>query len=228
MKRRKFIKYSSFIIPAAAVIGIGNPFTKNVFAAGNSADQFSISVITNQPSKTIHLIEQAINKSVYGSRALQFTEYRLKGRHVGDIAYIKSQTLIDFRKEQDEFSHILNESANSLSLPATFDDPVLLRFSSQEKLLKPAGVNIFRGDKLINYFSLNNKNKIYRIEGLKGHVDIKIENDTVKIISAACKHKTCMGMEAISKPGENLVCIPNQVSISIAGRSTTGVDSVTF
>jgi hypothetical protein len=185
-------------------------------------------VITDQPSRTIHTIEQAIKNSEYGKSTLQFTEYLLKGRHVGDIAYVKSQTLIDYRKGTDDFSLLLGESANSLSLPRILDDPVLLRFSSQQKLLEPGSVNIFKGDALINQLSLDNDKEHYRIEGLKGDIDIRIKNKFVSIISASCKHKTCMNMEPITKPGENLVCIPDQINISISGKSLLGVDSITF
>ena len=147
---------------------------------------------------------------------------------MGDIDYTKAQKLIDYHKGVDEFSLLLDESARSLSLPKILDDPVLLRFSSQQNLGEPGGVNIFRGDALINHLSLDNNNENYRIERLKGHVDIRIKNKSVKIISATCKHKTCMNMEAISRPGENLVCIPNQINITIAGKSSLGVDSITF
>lgn len=229
MKRRNFLKYSSLILPATAAIGMISPFTNKIYAAVKKNNgSFSLSVITDQPSKTIHAIEQAIKNSEYGNKALQFTEYRLKGRHIGDIAYVKSQSLIDYHKGSDEFSLLLEENANSLSLPRILDDPLLLRFSSQQNLAEPGGVNVFRGDALINHLPLDNDKESYRIEGLKGYVDIRIKNKSVKIISATCKHKTCMNMEAISKPGENLVCIPNQINISIAGRSSLGVDSITF
>jgi hypothetical protein len=187
-----------------------------------------LSVITDQPSRTIHTIEQAIKNSVYGKNSLEFTEYQLKGRHIGDIAYIKSQSLIDYRKGVDEFSFLLDESANSLSLPRPLDNPMLLRFSSQQNLTKPGSVNILRGDTLVKQLSLDNDLEHYRIDGLKGHVDIRIKNKMVRITSATCKHKTCMNMEPISKPGENLVCIPNQINITISGKNSLGVDSITF
>lgn len=228
MKRRNFLKYSSLILPATAAMGIISPFTNKIYAAVKNKGSFSLSVITDQPSKTVHAIEQAIKNSDYGHSDLQFTEYGLSGRFMGDIAYTKAQKLIDYHKGVDEFSLLLDESARSLSLPKILDDPVLLRFSSQQNLGEPGGVNIFRGDALINHLSLDNNNENYRIEGLKGHVDIRIKNKSVKIISATCKHKTCMNMEAISRPGENLVCIPNQINITIAGKSSLGVDSITF
>ncbi len=228
MKRRDFLKYSSLVLPATAAMGIINPFTSKVFAAVKENDNFSLSIITDRPSKTIHTIEQAIKNSEYRKKALQFTEYQLQGRHIGDIAYVKSQSLIDYHKSKDEFSMLLDESANSLSLPRTMDNPMLLRFSSEQNSLQPNGINIFIGNTLIKQLSLNNDVESYRVEGLKGHVDIKIKNKFVSITSATCRHKTCMNMNPISKPGENLVCIPNQINISIAGKSLLGVDSITF
>jgi len=228
MKRREFLKYSSLILPATAAIGIINPFTKKVFAATKKVEPFSLSVITNQPSRTIYLIEQAIKNSEFGKGNLQFSEYSLRGRHVGDIAYVKSQNLIDYHKKDDEFSASLCESANSLSLPKVFDDPVLLKFSSPQNLREARSVHIFRGETLVDNLSLNEDKELHGIEGLKGHVDIQIKNKVVRITSATCKHKTCMNMEPISRPGENLICIPNQINITIAGRSLLGIDSITF
>ena len=174
------------------------------------------------------MIEQAIKNSEFSNNHLQFSEYLLKGRHVGDIAYVKSQTLIDYHKELDEFSASLCESANSLSLPNAFDDPVLLKFSSERNRKEPSSVHIFRGETLVDNLSLNDDKELHRIEGLKGHADIQIKNKVVRITSATCKHKTCMNMEPISRSGENLICIPNQINIIIAGKSLLGVDSITF
>ncbi len=228
MKRRDFLKYSSIILPASAALGMINPFAKSTFAAVKDAGPFSLSIITNSPSKTIHTIEQAIKYSDYGKSALDFTEYRLQGTHIGDIAFVRGRELIDYHKGTDEFSQLLRESAGSLSLPEVVDNPVLLRFSSRRNSSQPGGINIFRGDTLVKQLSLNQDIDTYHIEGLKGHVDISIKNRSVKVVSASCKHKTCMNMAPISKPGENLVCVPNQVNVSIAGKSSLGVDSITF
>jgi hypothetical protein len=228
MKRRDFIKYSTLILPATAAMGMIDPMTKKVFAAQKSRSSFSLSVITDQPSRTIHTIEQAIKNSEYGKNTLQFSEYLLNGRHIGDIAYIKTQTLVDYRKGVDDFSLLLGESASSLSLPKILDNPVLLRFSSEQNWSEPGSVNIFRGDTLINKLSLEENLDNYTVEGLKGQVNIRIKNKSVKIVSASCKHKTCMNMQAISKPGENLVCIPNQINVAISGKNSWGVDSITF
>ncbi len=228
MKRRDFLKYSSIMLPASAALGMINPFGKNTFAAVKNEGPFSLSVITDEPSKTIHTIEQAIKYSDYGQSQLDFSEYRLQGRHIGDIVYVRGQELVDYHKGIDEFSKLLRESAGSLSLPETLDDPVLLRFSSRRNSSQAGGINIFRGETLVKQLSLDRDIDSYHIEGLEGHVDISVKNGSVKVISASCKHKTCMNMAAISKPGENLICVPNQVNVVIAGKSSLGVDSITF
>ena len=228
MNRRDFLKYSSLILPATTVMGVINTFTNKVFAGTRNNNSFSISVITSKPSGTIHLIEQAIKNSEFGKSALQFSEYKLNGRFVGDIAFTKSQQLIDFHKKTDEFSSLLNDTANSLSLPGIFDDPVMLRFSSEQNRLEAGNINVFRGETLVRQISLDKNLDHFRVEGLKGHVDFSIKNKSVKITAATCRHKTCMNMQPISKPGENLICIPNQINISIAGKNSFGVDSITF
>lgn len=234
MKRRDFLKYSSLVVPAAAAIGTIGTFTNKILAADKSHlfseknGLFSLSVITDQPSKTIHMIEQVIKNSGYGSSDLDFSEYRLEGTHTGDIAYVKSGKLINYHKGIDDFSVMLNESANSLSLPRSLDNPLLLRFSSPQDLSSPGLVNIFRGDTLIKQLSLDNDVNHYRVEGLKGHVDLSIKNKSVKIISSTCRHKTCMTMAPISRPGENLICIPNQINVAVAGKNSRGIDSITF
>jgi hypothetical protein len=228
MKRRDFLKYSSIILPASAALGMINPFGRNTFAAVKDAGPFSLSVITKEPSRTIHTIEQAIKYSDYGTSDLDFTEYGLEGRHIGDIAYVRGQELIDYHKGTDEFSRLLRDSAGSLSLPEALDNPVLLRFSSRRKSAQPSGINIFRGETLVKQLSLDHDIDAYHIDGMKGHVDISVKNRSVKVVSASCKHKTCMNMSPISKPGENLVCVPNQVNVVIAGKSSLGVDSITF
>jgi hypothetical protein len=50
----------------------------------------------------------------------------------------------------------------------------------------------------------------------------------VKIVSASCKHKTCMKLGAISRPGQSLVCIPNRLRVVIEGGNDFGVDGITF
>lgn len=228
MNRRDFLKYSSLILPGTAAASVLNPFAKNIFAAVKNPEPFSLTVITDQPSKTIHTIEQAIQYSDYGKSTMEFNEYRLEGRHIGDIAYVKARKLIDYRKDIDEFSHLLDLSAKSLSLPDVFDNPTLLRFSSWSDMHEGHSVNIFRGNSLIKKLSIENNKDLYRIDGMKGHVDISINNRSVKVVDASCQHKTCMNMTPISKPGENLICIPNQVNIVITGKSSLGVDSITF
>jgi hypothetical protein len=81
---------------------------------------------------------------------------------------------------------------------------------------------------LVKQVSLDKTREVQRIQNERGPVDIAVENRQVKIVSASCKHKTCMKMGAIDQAGQHLVCIPAQITVAIAGRSNMGVDGVTF
>lgn len=67
-----------------------------------------------------------------------------------------------------------------------------------------------------------------RIESARGFVDIAVRDRAVRITAASCKHKTCMNLGAIRRPGERLVCIPNQIAVTIEGRHAHGVDGITY
>jgi hypothetical protein len=54
------------------------------------------------------------------------------------------------------------------------------------------------------------------------------KDHSVRFAEAACAHKTCMNMGRVSQAGQNLVCIPNRIAVTITGTSISGVDSITY
>ena len=141
---------------------------------------------------------------------------------------MQSQQLINFRRATDSISQHLRQTANALSLPRIYDNPVLLRFQAGNQALTPTDVNIFYSDILVKQLPLDTATDTHRIDGKNGHIEVAIENRSARIISASCKHKTCMKMGAIGRPGQHLVCIPNQITVAIAGTDRLGVDSLTY
>lgn len=225
MNRRDFLLRSSLVIPSMALTGL---FSRKAWASNNIAQTFSIDMVTAHPDQAIKQIEQVIKNTALKDQTVKFTEYQLHGTHTSDIAYVKAQQLINFHKTNDKVSNQLRQVAAELSLPKTVENPVVLRFYSDHQNITPTDVHVFSGDVLIKQLPLAQVHDGHRIQGSRGHVDIAIENQTARIISASCKHKTCMTMGAISRPGQNLVCIPNQITVVIAGESTLGIDSLTF
>lgn len=227
MNRREFIKKGSLYFSGAFVTGMGLLNTR-AFAGTSRGINFSIDVVTHRPDLAIRKIDRLLSRVSLGNHRINFAEYQLPGNHIGDIAFVKSKQLIDFYKNDDPFSVALQETAKALALPKSLENPTLLRFFSDTGGSIPKRVNIFRGNLLINQLSIRKNTAAHRVSGDRGHLDISVNDGYVKIVSASCKHKTCMDLGAIHRPGQSLVCIPNRLSVVIEGANDHDVDGITF
>lgn len=228
MKRRAFLQKSSMLVSGAALAGVAGLYAQPAWAEGAPSGGFALDVITDQPERAIRHIERLIQASSFRRQHIQFAECQLSGSHVGDIALVRFQRLIDYRKAEDAFSRHLTEIARSLSLPRRHDNPMLLRFYSENQGSAPQYVNVFCGEILLHQWPVGENKEALRVEGARGYVDLSVQDRSVRIVDASCKHKTCMKLGAISQPGQTLVCIPAQISVALEGRNNLGVDSVTF
>ncbi|MGL5150620.1 MAG: NusG domain II-containing protein [Clostridium sp.] len=75
------------------------------------------------------------------------------------------------------------------------------------KLYKNIPLSVHKGEETIE------------IKGKYGTNIIKIRNSALTMIDATCPDKVCMTPEYISKPGQNIVCLPNRVMVEIKGES---------
>lgn len=227
MNRREFLKTSSLFLSGTLIAGSGI-FNKKAFAeiAGNTV--FSLDVVTDKPELAIQKIDRLLKSSSLKNHRIDFAQYQLAGNYTGDIAFVKSGQLIDFYQEDDRLSKRLRETAKALSLPRSFENPSLLRFFSGSRGATSKTVDILRGDILIDQLSIKDDISAYRAVGEKGHIDVAVKNGSAKIVAASCKHKTCMQLGAINRPGQSLVCIPNRLRVVIEGENNFGVDGITF
>lgn len=58
-----------------------------------------------------------------------------------------------------------------------------------------------------------------RINGDPGYCLIEIKDKNVRVIESSCPDKICAKTGWISKPGENIICLPSRIVIEIAGNS---------
>lgn len=69
------------------------------------------------------------------------------------------------------------------------------------------------------------KDLIFTVEGDNGESVIQIKEGKVRMLSSECPEQTCVKMGW----GKTIVCLPNNVIISVMGDDTKGqVDEVTF
>lgn len=65
------------------------------------------------------------------------------------------------------------------------------------------------------------------IEGYDGGENhLIIQNGTVHMESASCPDGICVRHHAITKDGENIICLPNRVVVTIHGGEEGSVDAV--
>jgi len=229
MLRRDFLQKSSLLMAGAPVARWAGLFRLDrMWDEAAESLSFSLNVVTDRPGVAARQIDRLLSTSTLTARRIHFDEVRLSGSHVGDIALVRSNRLIDFRRSDDTLSRQLTDVARSLSLPTRYDNPTLLRFYGGRDHEEPQSADVFCGEILLHQLPLSRNREGLRVDGSRGYVDLSVWNGSVRITGASCRHRTCVELGAISRPGQTLVCIPSQISVVIEGRSTSGVDSVTY
>ena len=87
-------------------------------------------------------------------------------------------------------------------------------------------LKIQMGKQVIGSFSLN-QNVIKIIEGPIGKTEVIIDSGKVRISKSPCTKKYCLHQGWINKLNQTIVCVPNQISISIIG-ARTDYDSLNY
>ena len=72
---------------------------------------------------------------------------------------------------------------------------------------------------------LNEDNKI-EIKTEFGNNTVEIKDGKVRMTDSDCKDRICLHMKPISKPGQNIICLPNRVIVSVETRGKKNVDVV--
>ncbi len=80
-------------------------------------------------------------------------------------------------------------------------------------------------DKLIGRYSLN-KDNVIKVPGRLGTTSVVIDKGRARIDSSPCPNKICCGMGEIGSQGGLLVCVPNEVIVSIARERSEDLDAV--
>lgn len=72
----------------------------------------------------------------------------------------------------------------------------------------------------------SDKEQIINIKSKDGINVLKILNGKVEMIEADCSDKVCINFGTISKVGENIVCLPHRVLVSIRGEVDSSDDII--
>ena len=83
------------------------------------------------------------------------------------------------------------------------------------------------GNRPAQKFSLKMDKRI-NVEGEKGNVVIEVKEGRVRVVESSCFQKICVNTGWINKPGQNIICLPNKVLVTIEGKESPEVDAVSY
>ncbi|MDO4174321.1 MAG: NusG domain II-containing protein [Eubacteriales bacterium] len=95
-------------------------------------------------------------------------------------------------------------------------------------LTRSAGATVVvrTGGETVAEFPLD-EDRSYTIEGIGGTNTLVIADGTARLEDATCPDQLCVHQGAIQYAGESIICLPNQVTVTIEGETEdTGVDVV--
>jgi hypothetical protein len=82
----------------------------------------------------------------------------------------------------------------------------------------PQIVDIFKDNNLIATYSLADDN-IISVQGINDTMTIAIRNEGVEVINVHCPHRLCMKSGRITHQGQQIICAPNHILITISGNT---------
>ncbi|MDA3844433.1 MAG: NusG domain II-containing protein [Candidatus Kapabacteria bacterium] len=224
MNRRNFLRLSGFAAVGTAVSVFSSV---NLSALGTSytGSGFSLEILTDNSASAIEYISSFIGQ--ISKSVVEFEEHQMYGNHIGDIVYLNNNQLIDYRQDKGTFSAKLRQLSSVLNLPSSVKDPKLLVFRTKNNTYARY-LNIHSDNILINRLDISENHKEIIIPSSKGELFVSVENRQARVVSTSCKHKTCQNSHPISQTGQHIVCIPNQVRLTLEGVNSSGIDGVSY
>lgn len=91
---------------------------------------------------------------------------------------------------------------------------------------KGGTVEVYVDGKLTYSYSLD-KNLTFEVDCDNGKNVVEIKDGKVSVIDADCNNRACVKSKAISKKGEQIVCLPHKLIVVIKGGSEGELDART-
>jgi len=213
MKRRDFLKFSSIFAAAGMVLpsAAKSMFSKTAKLLNVNSDSFSLEVITDRSDYATGLLEQFAKEGGFTGN-LSYSEFPVAGSVMGDLVFVRNNTLLDYTKSADEFALKLREMRKKLNLPSMIENPVRLRlFRNSGSTAKD--IIVAQKGRIIARIDPDENNRFYSYRGNAGKFILNVSNGTAKVSESECRHKICKQMSSINKQGDYIACIPNEIQI---------------
>jgi len=87
-------------------------------------------------------------------------------------------------------------------------------------------VEIRCGEKIVGTYPLH-KDRVVEVPGPLGSTLVEIKSGRARVKSSPCPNGMCMHMGDLGNEGGCLVCLPNQVMVTLGKGPNNGLDAVT-
>ena len=212
MDRRNFLKTSALVLSSAMLAKYSG--TAKLFAQTRRFKDFSIELLTDNTDQAISLVEKLINDNFTYRGVVKYSEFKIEGSQNGDIVYFDDGKLVNYKNGTDMVSQKLKEISNTLELPKLIENPQKIRFYTQQDRSDAKNFLVIRDGTIIDSIKPSVERKEIEVKGTYGNLTLSVRDNKLKVKESSCRHKTCIKSGSISKSGEYLVCIPNQIVIT--------------
>ena len=213
MNRRNFIKTGTLLLTLPAISKITGFGSSKLFAAPNTSKNFSIELITDNTDKAIPMVEKLISENFSSAGLIKYSEFGINGTQNGDIIYFDNGKLVNYKSAGDGVSKKLREISNILNLPNVVDNPRKIRFSSTAPSTRASKYLVIHNETIIEEITPGIASKSVEVKGTNGNLTLLAKDNTLKVTKSSCRHKNCIESGTISRTGEYIVCIPNEIVI---------------
>jgi hypothetical protein len=224
MNRRSFLRSLSLAGLGLAAI----PELQLLAEQGVESEDFSLKIITDDVARALAMLEAPLARSLAANKNLRYSEVPLVGPHLADVVLFKNRRKLDYRNSADELAQSVCEVAKLLGLPKKVENPVLMKFYTEDRRLTSKTISIFGNNVLITRLSLTESQDTPQIESAEGRLSLVIRNKSADTATATCRHKTCMSTGPVNSPGKNLEGHPSRIRIAMERRDESGFDGITY
>ncbi len=95
------------------------------------------------------------------------------------------------------------------------------------RIISPGSYLLIEASGKTTRFSLNDSRIVF-ISGRKGNLELEIASGKVRVRQANCPNQICVRSGWISRTGQTIICVPNQVILRIEGEALSPVDAVGY
>ncbi|MBN2038167.1 MAG: NusG domain II-containing protein [Chitinispirillaceae bacterium] len=89
----------------------------------------------------------------------------------------------------------------------------------------PATATVYRDNTVVAHYPLSASAEFF-IQGANGRMKARIEHGALRIDSSNCPRQICRHSAPISRPFEQIVCVPNHILIEISAGGREEIDAI--